>query len=411
VSKPVIYQVLTRLWGNGKFSAFDKKSFDYLGSLGVTHIWYTGIIRHASGESFVKGDPGCPYSISDYYDVNPYLAKDEDKRISEFKNLIKRTHNAGMKVIIDFIPNHVACNYSDSHGGIPHHDYCDYDWTDTLKINYSDPKTWRTMKDIVLYWLDMGVDGFRCDMVELVPRDFFRELIAEAKAAHPDTVFVAEVYDKNNYYDYVNRVGFDYLYDKSGLYDSLMSIMRHGGSAEQITWNWQFLGDMQPRMLNFLENHDEVRAGSRDFCGTARRTFAPLAVSALFNTAAFMVYFGGELGDTAPESSNCRTSIFNWTKVGAFKAPDEKVLGKYRECLALAGRKAFSEGSVHDLGYCSSFDRRHYFAWLRYDDEEMYLIVTNFTDSDAVVPVYNPLSGQHHEVAVGACDYTVMKLK
>ena len=169
----IIYQVLTRLWGRGLFQSFDKASFDYFKSLGVTHIWYTGIIRHASGKDFVKGNPGCPYSISDYFDVNPYLAKDPGRRIDEFRNLVRRTHRAGLKVLIDFIPNHVSRDYCDERGGIARCGYFDYDWSDTDKIDYNAPGTWEKMRDILLYWLGMGVDGFRCDMIELVPRDFF----------------------------------------------------------------------------------------------------------------------------------------------------------------------------------------------------------------------------------------------
>ena len=120
--KKIIYQILPRLWGNGTMSCCDKATLDYLRSLGVDYVWYTGIPRHATGKDFVKGDPGCPYAVSDWLDVNPYLADDPAERMVEFSSLVERTHAAGLKVLIDYIPNHVARDYS---GRIVHYDWCD----------------------------------------------------------------------------------------------------------------------------------------------------------------------------------------------------------------------------------------------------------------------------------------------
>lgn len=402
----IIYQVLTRLWGRGLFQSFDKASFDYFKSLGVTHIWYTGIIRHASGKDFVKGNPGCPYSISDYYDVNPYLAKDPGRRIDEFRNLVRRTHRAGLKVLIDFIPNHVSRDYCDERGGIARCGYFDYDWSDTDKIDYNAPGTWEKMRDILLYWLGMGVDGFRCDMIELVPRDFFHWVTAQIREQYPECMFIGEAYDRGNYRNFIEYAGFELLYDKSGIYDTLKSIVTEHTGAESISWNWQFLGDLQPHMLNFLENHDEVRLASHEFAGTPERGYSSLAVASLLNTAPFMLYFGQELGEDAYGEGNCRTSIFNWTTVNSFRSPNKSVLSRYRECLALSKRPAFAVGNIHDLGYCSSFDRSRYFAWLRYcepssssaftcdaisgSDGEAYLVVASFSETEEAVCVHIP---------------------
>ena len=166
----VIYQVLPRIWGKGKFSDWDAKMFNYLKSLQVTAVWYTGIIRHANGKPFVKGEPGSPYSIEDYHDVNPYLAEDPDARMDEFRRLVVRTHKAGLKVIVDYVPNHVSPDCAD----LPKCAYCDFDWTDTLKVDYSHPETYGKMLEILLFWAEKGVDGFRCDMVEMVPPEFLK---------------------------------------------------------------------------------------------------------------------------------------------------------------------------------------------------------------------------------------------
>ena len=343
MQKPIIYQMLPRLWGNsnespvkggtlsengtGKFSDIDTATLEYLKWLGCSHVWFTGILRHSTQTSeagctpshpqFVKGNAGSPYAICDYYDVNAYLADDPDKRMEEFEALIKRSHDAGLKVIMDFVPNHVSRDYgkvkpSKGHPVLgaeddrsvhwrPENDFFYYpgqrltlpspvpagyepyeefpamatgnncynanpgvnDWYETVKINYGDnhTPTWDKMYDIIDFWASKGVDGFRCDMVELVPKSFMKWMIAKAKAAHPSVIFIAEVYKKEEYNEYIRSVGFDYLYDKSGLYDTLKSIVDKSvndngmpvelwQSTSGITRNWQFLGDIQPYMLN-----------------------------------------------------------------------------------------------------------------------------------------------------------------
>ena len=331
--KEIIYQMLPRLWGEGKLACVDDATLSYLNGLGVSALWLTGIPRHATGKPFVKGNPGSPYAICDYYDVNPYLADRPERRMEEFRAMVKRVHAHGLKLFIDLVPNHVAPDYSDSHGGIPVHDWHDYDWSDTVKINYDDPRAVRAITDIVLYWAAKGVDGFRCDMVELVPVQALGEVIAAAKKACPGLTFIGEAYDIANYRPLLDA-GFDFLYDKSGMYDSLFAIVRGNMgrfdgdcSANRLTRGWQALGDIRPHMLDFLENHDEVRFCSPDYAGTASASAdesagattallyerAPLAVAALLTEGPFMLYFGQEIGITASESENCRTSIFNWS--------------------------------------------------------------------------------------------------
>ena len=401
--KKIIYQILPRLWGNGTMCCCDKATLDYLRSLGVDYVWYTGIPRHATGKDFVKGDPGCPYAISDWMDVNPYLADDPAERMVEFSSLVERTHAAGLKLLIDYIPNHVARDYS---GRIVHYDWCDGDWTDTFKNNWDAPETWDAMLEILQFWASRGVDGFRCDMVELVDPGKLGSLIEAVKAEYPELIFVAEVYGKHNYRRYLDA-GFDLLYDKCGLYDTLDGICRWGHTAESVTWNWQFLGDMQPRMLNFLENHDELRLASKAFLGSPEKTYAALAVSLLFNDAWFMLYAGQEAGEDASESSDGRTSIFNWCHpkmlgdlyafVHGEKELDGRetaVLARYRQLLELAKRPVFRSGKCWDLCYCNhgseGFDPHRHFAFLRYDSSEAWLVVCNFSDTPAELTVAFP---------------------
>ena len=387
----LIYQVLTRLWRSGKMSGFDQASFDYLRSLGVSHVWYTGIIRHSIGKPYVKGGLGSPYSIIDYYDVNPYLADNPDDRMGEFEDLVRRTHEAGLKVIIDFVPNHVSPDYSDAHGGLQTLHRCDYDWTDTDKIDYDRPDNWDRLLAIVRYWASKGVDGFRCDMAELVPVEFWRYLILGAKQTNPGLEFIAEVYETASYDKYIYSACFDLLYDKSGLYDTLREVVSGAGMAWDITGVWQKLGPLQPHMLNFLENHDEQRLASPWFAGSPEKGFAALAVSALFYPCPFMLYFGQELGEAAHDGPNGRTSIFDDQRhidpLAPLSEHQKKVLEVYSRVLNL--REELAGADNFDLCYFQKaalgFDMRRHFAFIRHDGQRTVVVFANFSDKPASV--------------------------
>lgn len=426
--KKIIYQILPRLWGNGHFSAIDRRTLSYLRSLGVDYIWFTGIPRHASGEDFVKGNPGSPYAISDWKDTNPYLADEPQNRLDEFRDLAQRTHAQGMKVCTDFIPNHVARNYA---GKLPHFDHCDYDWTDTLKVDWSRGETVDEMESILLFWIGLGVDAFRCDMVELVPAEQLGILTRRIKEAHPHIIFIAEVYNKDNYRRYLDVAGFDYLYDKSGSYDILRGILCSGTPAWELTENWQRLGEIQGRMVNFLENHDEQRIASPWFCGDAGKSMAALAFSALFNNAAWMLYFGEEAGEDASEGFEGRTSIFEWavpqsisrlhthiTKGGRLRLKEKSVLDRYREISSYAQLPAFREGANWDLCYCQKegFDHARHFAFLRFKGQDAYLVFCNFSEPEANVTITLPseLCGLSSKpgikITAAPWDYRIVKL-
>ena len=381
--KKIIYQVLPRLWGSGRFSDWHEPAFAYLRTLGVDYVWFTGIPRHATGKDFVKGNPGCPYAVTDWFDVNPYLAVNPGSRIDEFKAMVARAHASGLKCLIDFIPNHVAADYE---GPLPIFSWHDADWTDTRKVNWNDPRTPLVMLDILRFWAAAGVDGFRCDMVELVPSDALGHVIKSLRPEFPGLMFVAEVYGRENYSRYLDA-GFDLLYDKSGAYDILRGVMQYGMSARELTWNWQFLGDRQPRMLNFLENHDEQRVTSDFFLGDGRKAMAPLTVSLLFNTAPFMIYFGQEYGERGMQEEGYsgrdgRTSIFDYCSLSGEK--DEELYTRYKELTALAASPLFAEGKTYDLMWLNPasdhFDPARQFAFMRGHDGKGALVVANFAD-------------------------------
>ena len=397
----IIYQVLPRLWGRGKLSDWQDPAFAHLRSLGCDAVWYTGIIRHSAGKPYVKGTAGSPYSIVDYRDVNPYLADNPAERMKEFEGLVARTHAAGLRVFIDFVPNHVSPDCRD----VPVHPWCDFDWTDTRKVDYSRREAWDDMLAIALFWASKGVDGFRCDMVELVPPEFLSWLIRSVREAFPGFIFIGEAYEKGNYFRFIRELGFDYLYDKSGFYDITREILCHGRSASALTANWQWQGPVQGSMLNFLENHDEQRLASPFFAGSPARGYAALAYGALFGEASFMIYAGQELGETAAGGYEGRTSIFDFTTVptlshlwshiseGRRLPPAEaRVLARYKAILAYAGK--FRGLRNWDLCYCQAasggFNPSRHSAFARFDGSRAWVVLCNFSPEPAAAEINIP---------------------
>ena len=514
--KLVIYQVFTRTFGNknnnrkpngtlaengvGKMNDFDVATLQQIKSLGVNTIWYTGVIRHATCTDYsafgiprqtprvVKGKAGSPYAITDYYDIDPDIADNVAERMSEFEDLVKRTHKEGLKVIIDFVPNHVAREYksickpkgvkdlgeTDDMG--KHFDannnfyYCpnepldisaipllngieadgsnemaaEYtetvarctgndrfdahpqanDWYETVKLNYGVdycdwggrsthfepiPDTWHKMTDILLFWAAKGIDGFRCDMAEMVPHEFWQYATEKVKAQYPHIVFIGEVYDPNQYRTYV-AAGFDYLYDKVGMYDCLRDVMYGHRSASNISQQWQAIDDIREHILYFLENHDEQRIASDFFCGNMQKGIPALIVSALFQRNPMMIYAGQEFGERGMDSEGFsgvdgRSTIFDYWSVDAIRkgfferselSTEQLQLEKdYRTILNICNsEKAVSEGKTFDLMYANEanedFDSNKMFAFLRSFGNTTLLVVANFGEAEAHVRVNIP---------------------
>lgn len=508
--KTIIYQVLPRLFGNtnercvkngtlrqngcGKLANFTPLALQKIKELGATHIWFTGLIEHATQTDYsrygiqpdhpavVKGKAGSPYAIKDYYDVDPDLAMDVPGRMREFESLVERTHQAGLKFIMDFVPNHVARQYhsdqqpagvrqlgetdntecafsptnnfyyiphTELHGrfdmlndaSLPYHEYPakatgndkfdaypdKNDWYETVKLNYGIdyqggwqryfnpvPDTWHKMLHILLFWADKHIDAFRCDMAEMVPVEFWEWAIPQVKAQHPTVEFIAEVYNPGQYRDYIRRGHFDYLYDKVGLYDTLFAVIQGRQSAAAISACWQQVGDIQEHMLNFLENHDELRIASRFFADDPRKAIPALVVSACMNTNPMMIYAGQELGEAGMDEEGFsgqdgRTTIFDywspdtlrrWYNGGDFDGKkltrDEKALLKtYTRVLNLCNSEvALREGQFFDLTYANvggwRYNERRQFSFVRKADKELILVVVNFDAEPVDIAVNLP---------------------
>ena len=416
----IIYQLFPRVYGAtptkrcGTFSDINDDEIERIKSLSVSHIWLTGVIRHSgwrdTNPAVTKGNAGSPYAIVDYYDIDPDLADNEANRMEEFEETVKRIHSHGLKVIIDFVPNHLAREYKGDFTDenfyiLPNqrfvtpvdNGYMYYenpakatgndvfsptpslnDWYDTVKLNYTNQDTWHKMLKIMQFWCGKGVDGFRCDMAEMVPVEFWRWAIAELRKSFNVTM-IAEIYQPNLYQSYV-EAGFNYLYDKVGLYNTLENICRYGQRADTISDVWKNLNGLDDNMLRFMENHDEIRLASRFFTQKPENAYPFVALSALLNRGPFMIYNGQEYGEDAADSDNGRTSIFdyNYMKIKNLQIFDfyKKLMG-FRE-----SHPAIMQGAFYDLMWANpwynNFDPQYVYAFLRYHGDDKLLIVINF---------------------------------
>ena len=535
-----VYQVFTRLFGNtnttnkawgtleengvGKFNDFNDEALEAIKELGITHVWYTGVLHHAMVTDYseigipgddpdvVKGRAGSPYSVKDYYNVNPDLAVDPVLRMEEFEALIERTHAHDMKVLIDIVPNHVARVYhsvtnpqgvedfgasddlsreylKDNNfyyipgqpfrvpawrdgyqvlGGEDHPDADGFfkenpakwtgngsrspqpdmnDWYEAVKINFGvDPEgrhdfdalpagyenepyqvhhkfwkdsqvpdSWKKYRDIALYWLDKGVDGFRYDMAEMVPVEFWSYMNSAIKMAKPDAFLLAEIYQPHIYRDYIRKGKMDYLYDKVQLYDSLKSVMQGHGSTDAIVQIQNELADIEHHMLHFLENHDEQRIASPGFAGDARLGMPAMVVSATIGSSPTMLYFGQNVGEAGNEEPGfgapTRTSIYDYIGVpnhqrwmnggkfdGAALSEEERELNDFY--VSLLNFTKNSKALTGEYREIHSFNREHtrwyndrVFSYVRWKGEERLIILANF-DPDSTFGFELQLPGE-----------------
>ena len=507
--KLVIYQLLPRYFGNtnatnklygskeengvGKFNDITPKALQELKKLGINYVWYTGVVEHATMTDYsaygikqddpdiVKGKAGSPYAIKDYYDVDPDLAVDVKNRMEEYQNLINCTHAEGLKMIMDFIPNHVARTYqSDAKpAGVidfgaqddktkaysPQNDYYYIpeknfvvpagteaggaqfshplkdgkfdenpakvtgnnvfsekpsidDWYETMKLNYGYdlqngknyldpvPPVWTKMRDILVFWAKKGVDGFRCDVAEFVPVEFSHWVIPEVRKINPNMVFIAEAYDPSKYATYVSYGGFNYMYDKVGLYDALKPLIKNEANATVATMRKVIQsqeGGLSNHMLRFLENHDEERLASKGFAQKPEFAKAAMVLTATLGSGPVMIYSGQEVGEQGAGiegfgGDDNRSTIFDywgqpqhqqWLNGGKFDggllSPAQKSLRTfYQQLLTLVqSNKAIQSGTFTDVSAELGLGNTA-MAYVRSTDSERVLVLANFSRANRV---------------------------
>lgn len=515
--RPVIYQLFVRTFGNtrssqlfngsleengcGKFRDISLVALTAIREMGFNHVWLTGVIEQASGTSYpdrpadspdiLKGRAGSPYAIRDYFDICPDYAVEPERRLEEFRELLDRCHAAGLRVIMDFIPNHVARSYGsdvrpelsfgegdkrdvffdrDNHffylnethtgGGPPiklptaglpgctgyfelEKDFgrvtgnnaitwapSIHDWYETVKLNYGHdftqgrdtshlpkadaaieavPKTWRTMDEILAYWQEMGVDGFRADMAHMIPMEFWAWVVRRARQRNPDVYFGAEAYDSDpakltneDVIDALLNAGFEGAYEHP-TYKILQGIYESGKWANDLDGEI-FTGRRFHQCIRYLENHDEVRIANPQHWGGHGMKVGKPASAVMFgmSRAAIMIYNGQEIGEPAIcaagfSGDDGRTSIFDYTAMpefqkwvnggkydGALLSREQRDLRKwYAGLLQVLKEPAFEQGEFFGLNYANQ-DKSEFghwiYAFLRRDvaSDQVFLCVANF---------------------------------
>ena len=259
------------------------------------------------------------------------------------------------------------------------------------------------MLNILRFWASKGVDAFRCDMAHMVPLEFWQWAIPNVKDRYPRIKFIAELYDVKIYRDFIEKGGFDYLYDKVNLYDTLRGIQCSNYSAATITNCWQTVEGISDKMLNFLENHDEQRFGSKFYAGDPAKVIPSLVISSMISTGPMMIYAGQELGEQATDTEGFsgydgRTTIFDYWSVATLRrwynhgnpdgsqlTPRERWLrNKYCTILGLCNReRAISNGRFFDLMYVNyhnpTLNPHRQYAFIRSYDGETLIIAVNFS--------------------------------
>ena len=415
--------------------------------------------------------------------------------MQEFEALIARTHQAGLKVIIDIVPNHIARKYEGKNNPVGVKDFGvnddvtvaykrdnnfyyvpnsnfeipetikplngeknilvdgkfdenpakwtgngsrmarpdKNDWYETVKVNYGIradgskdfpelpagfetkshkehydfwrgkevPDSWNKFRDIALYWTAKGVDGFRYDMAEMVPYEFWSYMNSAIKMNNPDAFLLAEVYNPKEYRNYIRLGKMDYLYDKVETYDKLKDIIQGKSSPDGLSDIQNGLSDIEHHMLHFLDNHDEQRLASPEFAGTPQNGKPLMVVSTTISTSPTMVYFGQEVGEAGNENAgfgtHSRTSIFDyigvpnhqrWMNGGKFDGgkltQEEKDLRDFYKRLlnfslsssALMGK--FQEIQKVNRQVTKGYDSGIY-AFTRWSDVQKLLVVVNFS--------------------------------
>ncbi len=301
----VIYEIYVR--NHGPHGHFGDVIDDLtrIKSLGVDIIWLMPI--HPIGQKQKKGSLGCPYSIQDYRAVNPEYGNLED-----FKSLLEKAHELGLKVMIDVVYNHT------SHDSVlvqNHPDWFHQDengvpmttvpaWTDIIDLKHPNPALTAYLMDTLCYWSKMGVDGFRCDVASVLPIEFWIEAKRRVESINPDTIWLAEsvhtsfVISRREqgllaHSDAELYQAFDLTYDYDiwpiwqAAVKGKVPVKRY---LEMLTFQRGYLPSQHIKM-RCVENHDQPRIMA--FAGDKMRAKAWTAFQ-VFNQGPFLIYAGQE---------------------------------------------------------------------------------------------------------------------
>ncbi len=369
VRDAVIYEIYPRDFSpEGDFKGITAQ-LDRLHDLGVTILWLMPI--HPIGQEKKKGTIGSPYAVRNYYAINPdYGTRDDLKR------LVTEAHRRGLKVVIDIVANHTSWDsvlmrhpdwYQHDAGGkitYPH------DWYDVAKLNYDNPKLRNYMTEMLKYWIqEFDLDGFRCDVAEDVPIDFWEHARAELDKIKPDIFMLAEGHKPDLE---VKAFELDYSWP---LHSALTDVLQGRARASDLRRAWEKEFKEWPRgalHMRFSDNHDERRAIARFGEPGA------LAASAFMFTldGVPLIYNGMEAGDATESGA---PALFE--KLPIFWAIAERrpeFPRFYQQMIAL--RRATEALRRGPLAWLPNSDESRIVTYLRRGAREEILVAINFSN-------------------------------
>jgi glycosidase len=344
----VIYEVYVRNHGpNGTFADVEA-DLERIKALGVDVVWFMPI--HPIGQLNKKGSLGCPYSISDYREVNPEYGTKTD-----FKRLIAKAHSLGLLVMIDVVYNHTA------HDSVLVKDHPDWyhqdkqgqpvttvpEWSDVIDLKHPNPALTAYLVETLKGWAAFGVDGFRCDVASLLPEEFWVEARQAVAAIKPGVLWLAESVHAA-FVEYRRREGLSAIsdsevysgFDLTYVYD-IWPIWQAAVNGRVAVSRYlemlRFQDAIYPgnyAKMRYVENHDNDR-----IMGAAPSRDQALAWTAFeaFNRGAFLIY-GGQESEAAHTPSLFDIDKVEWkdyslapflTRLAKLKKDPAQVNGKF----------------------------------------------------------------------------------
>lgn len=265
------------------------------------------------------------------------------------------------------------------------------------------PNSWIKFRDIALYWTAKGVDGFRYDMAEMVPYEFWSYMNSAIKMKNPDAFLLAEVYNPNEYRNYIFLGKMDYLYDKVETYDHLKAVIHGKTTPDGLTDIQNRMRDIEHHMLHFLDNHDEQRLASPEFAGSGEKGKPLMVISTTLSSSPTMVYFGQEVGEAGNEDAGfgrrSRTSIFDYVGVpnhqrwmnegkfdgGQLSKSEKELRDFYKRLLNFTIKSEALMGKFQEIQSVNRQETSNYgqnvYSFVRWSANEKLIIVSNISSN------------------------------
>ena len=365
-----IYEVNLRQYSvEGTFKAFEK-DLPRLKEMGVGIIWLMPI--HPIGELNRKGTLGSQYSVKDYFAINPEFGTAED-----FRSLVKKTHELGMYLIIDWVANHCAWDnklleehpewFTKNAEGkfVPPVE----DWQDVVDFDYDNKNLWKYMTEALKFWVhEYDIDGFRCDVAGMMPTEFWNQARAELDEIKP--VFMLAEWETPE----MHEKAFDMTYSW-GDYDIFNSIVKKEKNAADLFEFYENEKLAYPKnafRMRFTSNHDKNSWEGSEFerLGKAAETFAVLTVMV---PGMPLIYNGQEAG------LNKRLEFFEKDPI---EWKEHKFTDLYSKLFHLKMNSSALQNGERgaQIVEVHSSEDETIFSFLRQDDREKIFAVFNLSD-------------------------------